>query len=458
MSIRSFLNNARHLENYDVRTPNSIGQDEMSDAGIYHKRIMHEKSRSIIYDNNKPQRGITISECEAVPVSDLVNYGLKYPLFQTKVAGSAAVVYRTKVWFPTDTRNFIQDPETMFGPLSLAEKPTGFTRECFIDPMTYGYDYSLAVNSMVKVIKDDQRSGLFLIVGADVRPGSYLHWLENLSPPPSPTPAPVPQSPSSFTPPPAEGYYPNSASPPQEYPPGHADYFPPRSLWTKSPNNLPDCGKRKTYKKKPPQPVKEYGSFNEITLRQIPCHPAARLSSQPGTPPTLIVLHSTEDGRTAGSTGETEGAAVACAKGFTKLNRAGGTKASAAHYSVDDKVIAQSAPDTVRLIHAPNKGNSRGVGIEHCGSALYCTDEWLDGIGLQQMHISAWLTAELCHRHRIPARYLTPSEVVNGAAGICSHHDISVGDKIEGGHWDPGPNFPYLFYLQLVRKKLATYR
>jgi len=48
----------------------------------------------------------------------------------------------------------------------------------------------------------------------------------------------------------------------------------------------------------------------------------------------------------------------------------------------------------------------------------------------------------------IPLRRLTSSEAQGGQAGVCGHVDLGAAG---GGHWDPGPDFPWDNCLRIAQ-------
>ncbi|MDB4997481.1 MAG: hypothetical protein JWM74_4913, partial [Myxococcaceae bacterium] len=70
------------------------------------------------------------------------------------------------------------------------------------------------------------------------------------------------------------------------------------------------------------------------------------------------------------------------------------------------------------------------------------------------LELSAELVASLCVKHDIPPVRLSPDDLKAGARGICGHADCTKATGI-GSHWDPGPGFPWDWYMTRVRAHFA---
>ena len=123
---------------------------------------------------------------------------------------------------------------------------------------------------------------------------------------------------------------------------------------------------------------------------------------------------------------------------------------ASAHYCIDDQETWQGVRDTDVAWHAM-QANREGIGIEHAGFARQSAEDWKDEYSLALLARSARLSAKLCARHRIPIVKLSPNDLLSDKRGFCGHADVSLAFKTPGGHTDPGPHFPWDFYLDQVR-------
>ena len=128
-------------------------------------------------------------------------------------------------------------------------------------------------------------------------------------------------------------------------------------------------------------------------------------------------------------------------------NGAEGRKASA-HYNVDNNSIVQSVRDDVVAYHAPG-ANSDGIGIEHAGYMEQTANDWLDEYSSQMLDLSARLAADLCIKYNIPAVHLTNAQLKAGNRGFVGHDQVSDVYK-KSDHGDPGKNFPWDKYIEMV--------
>lgn len=96
-----------------------------------------------------------------------------------------------------------------------------------------------------------------------------------------------------------------------------------------------------------------------------------------------------------------------------------------------------------------------GVHYEHAGFARQTPDEWADPYSEAMLRRSAARAAQDAAELGIPAVHLTPAQVRAGGRGFCGHIDVTNAYQVRGGHWDPGPNFPWDHYLDMVRSHMG---
>jgi len=157
-----------------------------------------------------------------------------------------------------------------------------------------------------------------------------------------------------------------------------------------------------------------------------------------GTQPSVIVIHSMESQ-------EKPNTARNVALWF-----AGATAPQAsAHFNVDADEIVQCVNTTDMAWGAPG-ANRQGIHIEHAGRASQTAEQWADAYSDAMLRRSAVLVADLCRRHGIAIKRIGPEELKSGARGICGHDTVSKAFPVKGGHTDPGPNFDWARYIDLV--------
>jgi len=152
----------------------------------------------------------------------------------------------------------------------------------------------------------------------------------------------------------------------------------------------------------------------------------------------LLVIHD-------GETGEGSTPAEGMGNYFASGN-AGGS----AHAGFDTDSICTYINDGDTAWGAPG-ANADGLHGELAGRANQTSSQWKDGDSLRIMENGAIWFAEKSIKHGIPARYLTDAQVADGRSkGITSHRQITRALK-RGTHTDPGPNFPFDYFLSRVK-------
>lgn len=159
-------------------------------------------------------------------------------------------------------------------------------------------------------------------------------------------------------------------------------------------------------------------------------------------PINLIVIHTAECQELPG----TAKRIAAWFKGTTKPD-------ASAHWVIDSK-------DTVPVIDVADIAwhsgqwdtNVRSLGYELAGAASQTVKDWADPYSLLVLDNAAKKAAIDCKTYNIPVVYLTPAKLAKGGAGIAGHADVSKAFNINGGHVDPGTNFPWVAFIALVKK------
>jgi N-acetyl-anhydromuramyl-L-alanine amidase AmpD len=128
------------------------------------------------------------------------------------------------------------------------------------------------------------------------------------------------------------------------------------------------------------------------------------------------------------------------------------TSKASAHVCVDNNSAVRCVADGDRAWHAPG-ANSDGLGIELAGYARQSRAEWLDQYSKGVLDQAARVVAGWCLKHNIPAVKLTPSELKAGKRGLVGHRDVSAAYG-QTDHTDPGPNFPWDYFLGRVNAYL----
>ena len=153
--------------------------------------------------------------------------------------------------------------------------------------------------------------------------------------------------------------------------------------------------------------------------------PSPNYSSRGGTKVRLVVVHTAE------------GALTYQSLGSFFANPASGVSS---HTGIDD--TPNTCGEYVRRDDgkAWTQGNANpySTATELCAFAAWTRADWLAHPGMLD-NCSRWI-AEECAHFGIPKVRLTAAQAQGGGAGVCGHVDLGAAG---GGHWDPGPDFPW---------------
>lgn len=157
----------------------------------------------------------------------------------------------------------------------------------------------------------------------------------------------------------------------------------------------------------------------------------ANQGSRYGVRPDLIVIHTTEGHNRKG---------ISDLRGLANFFDTPSVKASS-HVATDaDGYSARMVPDG-REAWSCVLFNRRSLNIEQVGFASTSRPAWLKHRAELQ-ETARWI-ALWSKRHGIPIRRVKPNR-----SGVVSHHDLG---QAGGGHFDPGPNYPWRYVLAKAR-------
>lgn len=157
----------------------------------------------------------------------------------------------------------------------------------------------------------------------------------------------------------------------------------------------------------------------------------------------LVVIHTAE-------CGEVRSAAENVATWGSRPSAQGGPNGASWHFMCDADSVTQSVRERDIAWHA-GPANGFSIGIEHAGYHHQTADQWADPYSRAMLERSAQLVGDICRRHGIPVRRLTAEDLRRGERqGLTGHVDVTMGLSGGKGHVDPGPNFPWDWYLRRV--------
>jgi hypothetical protein len=155
-------------------------------------------------------------------------------------------------------------------------------------------------------------------------------------------------------------------------------------------------------------------------------------SSRGGAGVRLVVIHTAEGALTYQSLGNY----------FTSPSAG-----VSSHTGIDD------TPNTIgEYVVPPNKAwtaanyNPIAIQTELCAFAAWTPNDWANHPTMLQ-NCAAWIREE-CDRYDIPIVKLSAAEAQSSGRGVCGHVDLGTGG---GGHWDPGPSFPWNDVIELAK-------
>jgi len=122
------------------------------------------------------------------------------------------------------------------------------------------------------------------------------------------------------------------------------------------------------------------------------------------------------------------------------------------HYCADSDSVVQCVrlADTAYTV-GNRPGNYRGINWEFSGFASQTREQWLDPFGVAMFDQAAPIIRSDAQRYGIPLVHRTVAELRSYIPGVASHHDLGLAF---GGttHTDPGPNFPWDYFMDLINQ------
>lgn len=140
--------------------------------------------------------------------------------------------------------------------------------------------------------------------------------------------------------------------------------------------------------------------------------------------------------------------AEAVGKFFQRGEEGGQPRKTSAHVGVDSNTAVRYVPDRDVAYAAPG-ANRDGLHLEFAGYISQTREQWLDAYGLAMLNIGADIAAQWVIEHDVPIKHLTNYELRADQRGFVGHDQVSsVYQKSD--HTDPGPNFPFDYFLERV--------
>lgn len=123
---------------------------------------------------------------------------------------------------------------------------------------------------------------------------------------------------------------------------------------------------------------------------------------------------------------------------------------SSVHINVDSDSIVQSVLDN-DMAYGAAGANPVAIHVELAGYARQTLREWMDPYGIQLLNRAADAVAQYCLKYEIPPARLTDTGLASPLArGIVGHDQVTRVFK-RSTHTDPGPSFPWSYFVAAVQ-------
>jgi hypothetical protein len=128
-----------------------------------------------------------------------------------------------------------------------------------------------------------------------------------------------------------------------------------------------------------------------------------------------------------------------------------------AHYVQDPDDEEHCVPDG-HMAWGVAGANNGTIHQEQDGYAKQTRAEWLDTSSRRTLCRTAARTAALCVQYQIPPAKRRTADGERRTAGIYGHVDLSRVSWVTSTHTDPGPQFPWDVFMQLLERAYAVLR
>ena len=170
-------------------------------------------------------------------------------------------------------------------------------------------------------------------------------------------------------------------------------------------------------------------------------------AGRPDGPPRWIIAHTMEASETSTRAENTAG----------YFANPGDGRVVSAHYCADSNSVVQCVrlADTAFTV-GNTQGNRRGINWEFSGFAAQSGAQWGDTFSMAMLAQAAPYWALDAARYGIPIRRVTVAELRAGTPGLSTHNDFRLAF---GGttHTDPGANFPWSAFIDMIEGASVTY-
>lgn len=157
-----------------------------------------------------------------------------------------------------------------------------------------------------------------------------------------------------------------------------------------------------------------------------------------GITPNLIGIHTME-------AAEGPNTAESVAKYFKTVN-------ASSHWCHDNDSRVRVVEDKDTAWTLPG-ANNRSLNIELAGYAKQTAADWADAYSINLLEGAALSAAEWVVKYGIPIRRLTDAQIASNLPGFAGHADVNRVYK-QSSHWDPGPSFPWDYFLNRVQAQV----